>query len=140
MREMTYQTFSVEETEALGEQLAEVLSKAPAVALYGGLGMGKTAFVRGLARGLGSRAQVSSPTYTIVNEYEGSRRLCHFDLYRLPDTEALYDIGWEDYLLSGALCVCEWSENCPDAFPAGSAQVYFTRLGDNEREIRVKLC
>lgn len=140
MSEKTYRTFSVEETEALGEQLAEVLAKAPAVALYGGLGMGKTAFVRGLARGLGCKAQVSSPTYTIVNEYQGARRLCHFDLYRLPDEEALYEIGWEDYLLSGALCVCEWSENCRGAFPAGSAQVFFTRLGDNEREIRVKLC
>lgn len=140
MAERTYRTCSVEETEALGEQLAESLSRAPAVALYGGLGMGKTAFVRGLARGLGCPGQVSSPTYTIVNEYEGPRRLCHFDLYRLPDAEALEEIGWEDYLLSGALCVCEWSENCPGAFPAGTAEVRFSRLGDQEREIRVSIC
>lgn len=140
MTETAYRTCSAAETEALGEALAQTLSTAPAVALYGGLGMGKTAFVRGLARGLGCRSPVSSPTYTIVNEYPGPRKLCHFDLYRLPDAEALLDIGWEDYLASGALCVCEWSENCPGAFPPGTAEIRFSRLGDNEREIRVILC
>ena len=140
MTETAYRTCSAAETEALGEALAQTLSAAPAVALYGGLGMGKTAFVRGLARGLGCRGPVSSPTYTIVNEYPGPRRLCHFDLYRLPDAEALLDIGWEDYLASGALCVCEWSENCPGAVPPGTAEIRFSRLGDNEREIRVILC
>ncbi|MBQ1705907.1 MAG: tRNA (adenosine(37)-N6)-threonylcarbamoyltransferase complex ATPase subunit type 1 TsaE [Clostridia bacterium] len=141
MRQTTYQTHSVQETEALGESLACVLAQAPAVALYGGLGMGKTAFVRGLARGLGSHAQVSSPTFAIVNEYEGPRRICHFDMYRLPDAEALFDIGWEDYLASGALCVAEWSENVEGAFPQGTAEVIIRRLDDADgREITVKLC
>ena len=140
MTETAYRTCSAAETEALGEALAQTLSAAPAVALYGGLGMGKTAFVRGLARGLGCRGPVSSPTYTIVNEYPGPRKLCHFDLYRLPDAEALLDIGWEDYLASGALCVCEWSENCPGAFPPGTAEIRVSRLGDNDREIRGILC
>ena len=140
MTETAYRTCSAAETEALGEALSQTLSAAPAVALYGDLGMGKTAFVRGLARGLGCRGPVSSPTYTIVNEYPGPRKLCHFDLYRLPDAEALQDIGWEAYLASGALCVCEWSENCPGAFPPGTVEIRFSRLGDNEREIRVILC
>ena len=141
MQETIYHTFSAEETEALGEALAQTLARAPAVALYGDLGMGKTAFVRGLARGLGSRAQVSSPTFAIVNEYEGPRRICHFDFYRLPDADALFDIGWEDYLASGSLCVAEWSENATDAFPEGTAEVVIRRLDDADgREITVRLC
>lgn len=140
MTERTYITRSPQETEALAASLAEALSQAPAVALYGGLGMGKTTFVRGLAAGLGSRAQVSSPTFAIVNEYGGSRRICHFDMYRLPDADALYDIGWEDYLASGALCVAEWSEHVEGAFPPGTAEIHFRRLGDELREIVVKLC
>lgn len=141
MQETMYRTFSAEETEALGETLAKTLAQAPAVALYGDLGMGKTAFVRGLVRGLGSRAQVSSPTFAIVNEYEGPRRVCHFDMYRLPDADALFDIGWEDYLASGALCVAEWSENVEGAFPEGTAEVVIRRLdGGDGREITVRLC
>ena len=135
-----YITHSPGETEALGEALAPRLAQAPAIALYGGLGMGKTAFTRGLARGLGSDAPVSSPTYAIVNEYPGPRKICHFDLYRLPDADALWDIGWEDYLVSGAVCVTEWIENTPGDFPAGTAVVHFRRLDDDTREITVILC
>ena len=112
-----FETHTAAETEALAKELAPLLSQAPAVALYGGLGAGKTAFTRGLAAALGCTIQVSSPTYTIVNEYPGNRKVCHFDMYRLPDEDALWDIGWEDYLSSGALCVVEWSENVPGAFP-----------------------
>ena len=137
---MQFFTTSPEETEALGERLAAQLHGGEIIAYRGELGAGKTAFTRGLARGLGITMRVTSPTYTIVNEYPGPRKLCHFDLYRLPDAEALLDIGWEDYLASGALCVCEWSENCPGAFPPGTAEIRFSRLGDNEREIRVILC
>lgn len=140
MQEKKYLSHSTEETEALAAVLAPELAKAPAVALYGDLGMGKTAFTRGLARGLGCTTPVSSPTYTIVNEYLGPRKLCHFDMYRLPDEDALYEIGWEDYLSSGALCVTEWSENVPNAFPAGTAEVHIRRLDDETREILVKLC
>ena len=125
------------ETEALGERLAPRLALAPAVALFGGLGMGKTAFVRGLARGLGCAGPVTSPTYTIVNEYPGKRKLCHFDIYRLESAEDLYDIGWEDYLASGALCVTEWSEKAEEAFPPGTAEVRFSRIDDETREIQV---
>ena len=140
MTEQRYLTHSAAETEALAASLAATLEKAPAVALYGGLGAGKTTFVRGLAAGLGSKAQVSSPTFAIVNEYGGPRKICHFDMYRLPDADALYDIGWEDYLASGALCVAEWSENVAGAFPPGTAEVHLRRVDDETREIVVKLC
>ncbi|MEA5038730.1 MAG: tRNA (adenosine(37)-N6)-threonylcarbamoyltransferase complex ATPase subunit type 1 TsaE [Clostridiaceae bacterium] len=135
-----YRTNSPEETEALGEHLAPELAKAPVVALYGELGAGKTAFVRGLARAFACRQPVSSPTFALVNEYSGTRKLCHFDLYRLPDAEALWDIGWADYLRSGALCVVEWSERAEDAFPAGTASVRIERTGDSARKITVELC
>ncbi len=140
MEERVYITHNVQETEQLAQRLAEELWQVPAVALYGGLGMGKTAFTRGLARGFGSTIQVSSPTYTIVNEYPGKRKICHFDMYRLGDADALYDIGWEDYLASGALCVTEWSENVPGVFPEGTVEVHFTRVDDETREIKVITC
>ena len=138
--ERTYITRSAQETEALAAELMPLLEKAPAVALYGGLGMGKTAFTRGLTRAMGCAVQASSPTYTIVNEYPGPRKICHFDMYRLGDADALYDIGWEDYLASGALCVTEWSENVPGVFPPGTVEIHFSRLDDETREIKVKLC
>ena len=139
MDERVYITHNVQETEALGEALAKELWDVPALALYGGLGMGKTAFTRGLARGFGCTIQVSSPTYTIVNEYPGPRKICHFDMYRLGDADALYDIGWEDYLASGALCVVEWSENVPGAFPPGTVEIHIEHLGESSRRITV-LC
>ena len=140
LEERVYITHSVQETEALAEALAAELWNTPALAMYGGLGMGKTAFTRGLARGFGCTVPVSSPTYTIVNEYPGKRKICHFDMYRLGDADALYDIGWEDYLESGALCVTEWSENVPGVFPPGTVEIHFSRLDDETREIKVKLC
>ena len=115
-----YITHSVQETEALAEELAAVLWDVPALAMYGGLGMGKTAFTRGLARGFGCTVPVSSPTYTIVNEYPGKRKICHFDMYRLGDADALYDIGWEDYLDSGALCVTCVFRSSPHSFIAAN--------------------
>ena len=135
-----YITRSPEETEALAASLAAALAKAPAVALFGDLGAGKTVFVRGLARALGCRQAAASPTYTLVNEYLGPRKVCHFDLYRLADADALWEIGWEDYLRSGALCVVEWSERAEDAFPAGTASVRIEALSDTERKITVTLC
>lgn len=136
----TFVTDGPEETEALAARLAPLLAQAPAVALYGDLGAGKTAFVRGLARALGCRQAVTSPTYTLVNEYLGPRKVCHFDLYRLADADALWEIGWDDYLRSGALCVVEWSERAAGAFPPGSAAVRIERLSDTERKITVETC
>ncbi len=113
---MTFTTHSATETEALGEQLASRLTGGEVIAYTGDLGAGKTAFTRGLARGLGITDRVTSPTFTIVNEYEGGRLpLFHFDMYRLSSSDELYDIGWEDYLARGGVCAVEWSEIVSDA-------------------------
>lgn len=112
---MEYITHSPAETEELGCRLGRTLGPGAVVAYFGGLGMGKTAFTRGLARGLGCRGRVTSPTFTIVNEYDGPTPLFHFDMYRLADADALFDIGWEDYLARGGVCAVEWSENVEDA-------------------------
>ena len=113
-------TNSPAETEALGAALAEELKPGAVVAFTGDLGAGKTAFVRGLARGLGIAERVTSPTFTIVNEYEGGRLpLFHFDMYRLDSADELFDIGWEDYLARGGVCAVEWSENVSDALEEG---------------------
>ncbi len=113
---MEYYSASEQETEALGEALAGKLGPGAVVAFTGDLGAGKTAFVRGMARGLGITQRVTSPTFTIVNEYEGGRLpLFHFDLYRLGSSDELFDIGWEDFLCRGGICAVEWSENVTDA-------------------------
>ena len=113
---MTVITKSPEQTELLGKKLAELLRPGDVIAYYGDLGAGKTAFTRGLAAGLGIREAVTSPTYTIVNEYlSGRMPLFHFDMYRLSSSEELFDIGWEDYLARGGVCAVEWSENVDDA-------------------------
>ena len=113
---MEFITHSPEETEALGAALAKLLVPGDIIAYRGDLGAGKTAFTRGLARGLGCREPVTSPTYTIVNEYlSGRLPLFHFDMYRLTSSEDLWGIGWEDYLDRGGVCAVEWSENLEDA-------------------------
>ena len=113
---MRYISNSVAETEQIGAELSRSLSAGSIVAFTGDLGAGKTAFVRGMARGLGIEERVTSPTFTIVNEYEGGvRPLFHFDLYRLSDGDELFDIGWEDYLVRGGICAVEWSERAADA-------------------------
>lgn len=126
------------ETEALGAKLAEKLPGGSVVAMYGGLGAGKTAFVRGMARGMGLTARVSSPTFTIVNEYLGPRELIHFDMYRLSGADELFDIGWEDYLARGAVCAVEWSENVEDAFFGDEVRVRIRKLSDTQRQITIE--
>ena len=138
-----YITKNEQETELVGEGFAAVLPKGAVVAMYGDLGAGKTAFVRGMARGMGLECRVSSPTFTIVNEYLGERELIHFDMYRLSDADELFDIGWEDYLNRGAVCAVEWSENVEDAFFGDEYVVRIEKLGDSERRITIeegKIC
>ena len=131
---MEYLSHSVEETEALGEALAKTFSPGDVLAYLGDLGAGKTAFTRGLARGLGCTGRVTSPTFTIVNEYEGGRLpLFHFDMYRLADSDALFDIGWEDYLDRGGVCAVEWSEQVEDAMPPETIYVTIARHPEDER-------
>ena len=129
---MEYLSHSAEETEAIGEALGRQLRGGSVVAYRGGLGMGKTAFTRGLARGLGCRGRVTSPTFTIVNEYNGTTPLFHFDMYRLEDEDALFDIGWDDYLERGGVCAVEWSENVESALPADTVYVTIRRNENHE--------
>jgi tRNA threonylcarbamoyladenosine biosynthesis protein TsaE len=135
-----YLSHSVEETEALGCALGRRLNPGAVLAYRGGLGLGKTAFTRGLAKGLGIAARVTSPTFTIVNEYEGPTPLFHFDMYRLSSSDELFDIGWEDYLARGGVCVVEWSERVSDALPPDTVWVDMERHGthDDWRIIRVE--
>ncbi len=135
---MTYLSNSPAETEALGEQLAARLSAGAVIAYRGDLGAGKTAFTRGLARGLGCRELVTSPTYTIVNEYLGGRLpLFHFDMYRLASSDDLWDIGWEDYLDRGGVCAVEWSENVADALE-DPMTVTIEKTGEESRKITIE--
>ena len=135
---MEFITYSPEETEAIGEKLAQQLNPGTILAYRGDLGAGKTAFTRGLARGLGFREQVTSPTYTIVNEYLGGRLpLFHFDMYRLHSSDDLFDIGWDDYLERGGICAVEWSENVEDALE-DPITVTIEKLGESSRRITIE--
>ena len=131
---------SPEDTEDIGARLAEQLEPGAVVAFTGDLGAGKTAFTRGLARGLGIPDRITSPTFTIVNEYEGGRLpLFHFDMYRLGSADELFDIGWEDYLNRGGVCAVEWSENVAEAMETGTIRVSIRREGDeNSRVIGIE--
>lgn len=136
---MTVLTKNEQETEQLGAEFAKKLVPGDVIAMYGGLGSGKTAFVRGLARGLGLSGRVSSPTFTIVNEYLGEIPLFHFDMYRLTDSDELFEIGWEDYLNRGGICVVEWSEIVEDAFYPEVIKVSIEKLSDTDRKITFDL-
>ena len=129
---MQFVSHSAEETERFGEALAQELRAGDVLAFTGSLGMGKTAFTRGLARGLGCRGRVTSPTFTIVNEYEGKTPLFHFDMYRLGSSDELFDIGWDDYLARGGVCAVEWSERVSDALPGDTIFVDIARTGKHE--------
>lgn len=134
---MTFETHSPEETEAVGVALAARLTPGTVIAFEGDLGAGKTAFTRGLARGLGCREAVTSPTYTIVNEYlSGKMPLFHFDMYRLTCADDLFDIGWEDYLERGGVCAVEWSENVAEALES-PVLVTIRKTGENQRTITI---
>ena len=123
---MVFFSRSQADTEALGERVAAALPEGGAViALYGELGAGKTAFVRGLARGLGAEGSVVSPTF-------------HFDMYRLGGADELFDIGWEDYLGREGVCAVEWSENVPEAFDGSEIRVTIEKTDENGRKITVE--
>ena len=133
-----FETNSELETEQAGERFAASLPDGAVVAMYGELGSGKTAFVRGMARGMGISMRVSSPTFTIVNEYRGDRELIHFDMYRLSSGDELFDIGWEDYLIRGSVCAVEWSENVEDAFYGDEIIVRFEKTSPTARRIIIE--
>ena len=135
---MEYITHTPEETEAIGAALGKILTPGTVIAYEGDLGAGKTAFPRGLARGLGCTDIVTSPTYTIVNEYlSGRLPLFHFDMYRLRSSDDLFDIGWEDYLERGGICAVEWSENVADAME-GAIRIRIEKPTPDTRKITVE--
>ena len=135
---MQFITNSPMETEAIGAALSKILTPGSVIAYRGDLGAGKTAFTRGLARGLGVNDPVTSPTYTIVNEYLGGRMpLFHFDMYRLHSGDDLWDIGWEDYLERGGVCAVEWSENVAEAME-NPITVTIEKTGEESRRITIE--
>ena len=135
---MEFLTNSPEETEKVGAALGKILNPGTVLAYRGDLGAGKTAFTRGLARGLGYSEPVTSPTYTIVNEYLGGRLpLFHFDMYRLASSDDLWDIGWEDYLDRGGVCAVEWSENISDALE-DAIVITIHKTGETSRRIEIE--
>ena len=135
---MEFLTNSPEETESVGSALGRIIKPGTIIAYRGDLGAGKTAFTRGLARGLGADDMVTSPTYTIVNEYLGGRLpLFHFDMYRLASSDDLWDIGWEDYLDRNGVCAVEWSENVADAME-DAISITIEKLGEDSRRITIE--
>ena len=135
---MEFLTNSPAETEKVGAALGKILKPGTVIAYRGDLGAGKTAFTRGLAKGLGANDMVTSPTYTIVNEYLGGRMpLFHFDMYRLASSDDLWDIGWEDYLDRNGVCAVEWSENVEDALE-DPINITIEKLGEDTRRITIE--
>ena len=135
---MEFITNSPEQTERIGAALGAILTPGTILAYEGDLGAGKTAFTRGLAQGPGATDMVTSPTYTIVNEYlSGRLPLFHFDMYRLASADDLWDIGWEDYLDRGGVCAVEWSENVTDAME-GAIRVRIEKTGEESRRIIIE--
>jgi ATPase, YjeE family len=132
-------TDSPARTEALGERLAARLHGGETLALFGGMGMGKTAFTRGLARGLGVEDGVSSPTFALVHEYRGRVPVYHFDMFRVTNWDDLYSTGFFDYLESGGVLVIEWSENIEAALPEDAVRIEIRQgAGENERIFRIE--
>ena len=135
---MKFTTNSPAETEAIGAALGKTVKPGTVIAYRGDLGAGKTAFTRGLARGLGCTDMVTSPTYTIVNEYlNGRMPLFHFDMYRLSSSDDLWDIGWEDYLERGGVCAVEWSERVEDALE-DAINITIEKTGEESRRITIE--
>ena len=135
---MEFLTNSPAETEAIGAALGAMIPAGTILAYRGDLGAGKTAFTRGLARGLGYTEPVTSPTYTIVNEYLGGRLpLFHFDMYRLRSSDDLWDIGWDDYLDRNGVCAVEWSENVDEAME-NAVYVTIEKTGEESRRITIE--
>ena len=130
-----FRSDSVTMTEEYGARLARELTSGTVIALFGGMGMGKTALVRGIASGLGLSAEVSSPTFALVHDYSGNPPLVHFDMYRVTGWEDLYSTGYFDYLDAGAILVVEWSENIVSALPEDAIRLTFTRVDENTRLI-----
>ena len=130
-----YITKTAEETFALGASLGKQLIAGDTVALYGGLGAGKTVFTKGIASGLGISDEITSPTFTLLRQYTGRLPLCHFDLYRIEDEQELHEIGFYDYLDSDSVCVIEWPQNASDL--RETIRVNISGNGAEQRHIEI---
>ncbi|MCK5241961.1 tRNA (adenosine(37)-N6)-threonylcarbamoyltransferase complex ATPase subunit type 1 TsaE [bacterium] len=128
-------TSSAQETEILGENLAHDFEPGDVIALYGDLGAGKTCWVRGVAKALAAREAVTSPTFTLINEYHGKIPVYHFDLYRLQSTRELEDIGYEEYFYGEGISILEWAEKAECLLPKYHWKIYFDIRADEERQI-----
>lgn len=136
---LSFVSSSVSDTEAIAERLGKTVKSGTVIAYFGGLGMGKTAFTRGLARGMGITADVASPTFAIVNDYGGNPPLVHFDMYKVESWDDLYSSGFFDYLDMGAVLAVEWSENIENALPENAVRVTIRQgTSENERIITVE--
>lgn len=132
-------SYSVYDTENIGKKISKKLKGNEVIAFYGGLGMGKTALIRGMASGLGSFDTVSSPTFSLVNEYNGVFKIYHFDMYRINTWEDLESIGFFDYLDLNAVIAIEWSENIEEALPENTIKIFFEKgKSENERILKIE--
>lgn len=134
---LRYISHSERDTEEFARRFAEKLRPGDVIAYTGGLGMGKTAFTRGVAAGLGCRGSVTSPTFAIVNRYEGTVPLNHFDMYRIDGFDSLYSTGFFDYLDERSVSAVEWSENISEYLPENTINIDIRRIDDDTREITV---
>ena len=133
---LNFITKSPDETFKLGEKVAELLVDGIVICLQGDLGAGKTLFVQGLAKGLEIREEVTSPTFALLNIYQGRKTLYHFDLYRLDFSEELYDIGFYEYLeREDGVTIIEWPDKFPDSLPEDYIQIKIERMGDQARKL-----
>lgn len=133
---MTYKSKNSEETVLIAQEFAKKIKAGDVLCLYGEMGAGKTVFTNGLCRALGVTDYVTSPTFTIVNEYEGENfRVFHFDMYRIEDEDELLEIGFDEYLSSGGVCVIEWPQNVKNSLPQKRFEIEIAKVGENERKI-----
>lgn len=139
---MNYETLSFEETKKIGIELGQKAQKGDIYCLVGDLGVGKTIFSKGFAEGLGINEHITSPTFTIVNEYHNGRLpFYHFDVYRLNDPEELYDIGYEDYFFGDGVCLVEWANMIDDFVPKDAKWINIKKClekGEDYRLIEIK--
>lgn len=134
-----YKSFSAEDTLSIAAEFSKSLLPGSVVCLYGEMGVGKTVFTNGLCRALGACDYATSPTFTVVNEYDGADfPVYHFDMYRIEDEDELIEIGFDEYLSSGGICIIEWPENIPNSLPKNRINVKLMRAGDDARTIIIE--
>ncbi len=133
-----YETRNENDTRSVASEFSRTLKPGDIVALEGALGAGKTVFVKGITQAFGVRERVTSPTFTLINEYRGEHVIYHMDFYRLNTPEEIRDIGVEDYFYNSGICLVEWAEKMGDIYPETAIKVSIRHTGDNSREITIE--